>query len=236
MRYDNRELIDILSAEYVLGILKGAARRRFEQLSLNRPLVSESLHWWEKQLNVLIETLPETKPNKNVWKRINNQLFDKTPYQTAWLGLTKIISTALIASIATFLVMQSPKQTQIDEYQAVATLTNSSIKSGWHLGLVLAKDGSAKIKAYSLYELVQKQDASYELWLLPEKSGKPISLGLLPQQGNQEYLMRSNLIQKLKNGQLAVSIEPIGGSPTGQPTGDVVYQGAFINIKKGLNS
>jgi len=44
--------------------------------------------------------------------------------------------------------------------------------------------------------------------------------------------MRSNLIQKLKNGQLAVSIEPIGGSPTGQPTGDVVYQGAFINIKK----
>lgn len=236
MRYDNRDLIDILSAEYVLGILKGAARRRFKQLSINRPLVSESLHWWEMHLSMLNETLPEINPSKNVWKRINNQLFDKTPYQTTWLSFTKIISTAIIASLATFLVMQSPKQAQVEEYQAVATLTNSSIKSGWHLGLVTAKDGSAKIKAYSLYELTQKQDASYELWLLPEKSGKPISLGLLPQQGNQEYMMRSNLIQKLKNSQLAVSVEPIGGSPTGQPTGDVVYQGAFINIKKGLNS
>ena len=36
MRYDNSELIDLLSAEYVLGTLVGSARRRFERLARER--------------------------------------------------------------------------------------------------------------------------------------------------------------------------------------------------------
>jgi anti-sigma-K factor RskA len=236
MRYDNPELIDILSAEYVLGTLKGGARRRFEQLCLNKPTWMESNRWWEKQLHLLIDTIPETTPNNRVWIKINNQLFKKSQPKSIWLDFAKLISVAMFASIATFLIVESPKDDKFENYQAVAILSSSAIGSGWHLNLVKMNDGSAKLNVYSLFELVQRPTASYELWLLPENSGKPISLGLLTQQGKQELLINANLTKNIKNSQLAVSIEPIGGSPTGQPTGDVVYQGTFLNIKKGLSS
>jgi anti-sigma-K factor RskA len=63
----------------------------------------------------------------------------------------------------------------------------------------------------------------YELWALP-KGGNPVSLGVLPAEGTATRAL--TLIQKAalaNSSQLAVSIEPPGGSPTGQPTGDIVF-------------
>ena len=63
----------------------------------------------------------------------------------------------------------------------------------------------------------------YELWALP-KGGNPVSLGVLPAEGTSTRAL--TVIQKAalaSSSQLAVSIEPPGGSPTGQPTGDIVF-------------
>jgi anti-sigma-K factor RskA len=63
----------------------------------------------------------------------------------------------------------------------------------------------------------------YELWALP-KGGNPVSLGILPAEGTSTRALTA--VQKAALGasiQLAVSIEPPGGSPTGQPTGAVVF-------------
>ena len=63
----------------------------------------------------------------------------------------------------------------------------------------------------------------YELWALP-KGGNPVSLGVLPAAGTSSRALTT--IQKAalaSSSQVAVSIEPPGGSPTGQPTGDIVF-------------
>jgi anti-sigma-K factor RskA len=63
----------------------------------------------------------------------------------------------------------------------------------------------------------------YELWALP-KNGNPVSLGVLPTEGTSTRAL--TVIQKAalaSSSQLAVSIEPPGGSPTAQPTGDIVF-------------
>ncbi len=236
MRYDNPELMNILSAEYVLGTLKGGARRRFEQLILKNTALLDNSRWWEKQLNLFIYAVPEKTPPQRVWKNIQSQLFKKSSRHHFWLDFSKLVSAALFASIATFLILQSPNDTSFDKYKSVAILANSTLGSGWQLSLIETEDGKTVLKAYSLNELVLKPTSSYELWLLPEKNGKPISLGLLPQQGNEELVVASYMLDKLNNSHLAVSVEPVGGSPTGQPTGEVIYQGTLINIKKGLNS
>lgn len=240
MRYDNPELVEILSAEYVLGTLKGAARRRFEQLVAQKPSWLLSIQWWEKHLHVLADTLPAQQPHARVWANIQSQLFNKAassqPAASAWSGLFKFLSTAIVASVATFLILQSPKEAVTEQYEAVAMLSSKTAESGWHLSLKQSQVGEARINAYSLASLVQKPSNAYELWLLPENSGKPISLGLLPQRGDKTLVVPAAVLAQFKNSNLAVSIEPVGGSPTGQPTGDVVYQGQLINIKKGLNS
>lgn len=57
----------------------------------------------------------------------------------------------------------------------------------------------------------------------------PVSLGLLPSQGEAVLSVSAQALPLLERGApLAVSIEPPGGSPTGQPAGPVAYQGKLI--------
>jgi anti-sigma-K factor RskA len=60
-------------------------------------------------------------------------------------------------------------------------------------------------------------DKDLELWALAEGETKPRSLGVLPAGGRQLTAVL------LCNTQILVSLEPRGGSPTGQPTGPVLY-------------
>ena len=63
----------------------------------------------------------------------------------------------------------------------------------------------------------------YELWALP-KGGNPVSLGVLPAKGTSTRALTAIQKAALANSiQVAVSIEPPGGSPTGQPTGAIVF-------------
>lgn len=65
---------------------------------------------------------------------------------------------------------------------------------------------------------------SYELWMLPA-GGAPVSLGLLPASGAVDLVLGAERAHRLQTAAgIAVSLEPAGGSPTGQPTGPVVYQ------------
>jgi anti-sigma-K factor RskA len=71
-------------------------------------------------------------------------------------------------------------------------------------------------------------ERAYELWMLPA-GGAPVSLGLLPASGSAERHIPAALGARLLTAAgLAVSVEPAGGSPTGQPTGPVVYQAALV--------
>ena len=69
-------------------------------------------------------------------------------------------------------------------------------------------------------------DQDMELWLLPPGEA-PRSLGLLTPAGGERDLAREDL-ETLAGAALAVSLEPAGGSPTGQPTGPVLYHGPII--------
>ena len=74
-------------------------------------------------------------------------------------------------------------------------------------------------------------NTSYELWVLPAE-GPPLSLGLLPViAGSVETQISAQLVAALAGaGRLAISVEPVGGSPTGLPTGPVVYQASLVTI------
>ena len=237
MRYDNPELIDILSAEYVLGSLKGAARIRFEQLIKQRTDWAKALNWWQTHLHLLAETVPAVKPRKQVWQQIEKRLWNKTTPSNAsnWLRIlswrnTALLSTSLAFVFATFLALQAPNKASISEPTAVAMLANDKAQAGWLLSLANNTSGNAEIRANSLASLQTKNQNAYELWLLPTDKSKPISLGLLPQKGNKVLIVPANLVAMLAESGLAVSLEPIGGSPTGQPTGAVLYQGKLVKV------
>ena len=68
-------------------------------------------------------------------------------------------------------------------------------------------------------------DHDLELWALGAGETRPRSLGVLPAAGRQVAVA-------LPAGtQLLVSLEPRGGSPTGQPTGPVLYGGQLTALE-----
>jgi anti-sigma-K factor RskA len=66
---------------------------------------------------------------------------------------------------------------------------------------------------------------SHELWVIPA-GGKPRSLGTMPPSARMHARLDVPVARELQQGAtLAISVEPAGGSPTGNPTGPVVASG-----------
>lgn len=70
---------------------------------------------------------------------------------------------------------------------------------------------------------------SYELWLIASNNPKPRSLGLV---GADEFTTRPLPTDfdaaTLRQASYAVSLEPAGGSPSGVPTGPVLFTGKMV--------
>jgi anti-sigma-K factor RskA len=76
----------------------------------------------------------------------------------------------------------------------------------------------------------QENGRSYELWLVNGRSSPPRSLGVV---GNDEFTQRplpANIdLDALRSASFAVSLEPAGGSPSGAPTGPVLFTGKAVD-------
>ena len=82
----------------------------------------------------------------------------------------------------------------------------------------------------AVVESLRRADAGpgkdYELWLLPSNNRAPVSLGVIGKAARQRIALPASAVGLLPDAAgVAVSVEPGGGSPTGQPTGPVVFQG-----------
>ena len=85
---------------------------------------------------------------------------------------------------------------------------------------VLGDHQELRLHAQNVYDLPVGK--AHELWALPE-GGAPVSLGLLPKTGEQRRVLTPAQQTALAGAkQIAVSLEPEGGSPTGAPTGPVL--------------
>ena len=67
-------------------------------------------------------------------------------------------------------------------------------------------------------------DKSYQLWIATAPGAAPQSLGVL---GTEDYTVQATLAAYdpavVNNATFGISLEPLGGSPTGQPTGPVIH-------------
>jgi anti-sigma-K factor RskA len=74
MNYLTDERRHALSAEYVLGTLRGAARIRYQQLLMQFPQMRETKEQWESHINSLGDHLSPIAPDPVVWERILKRL------------------------------------------------------------------------------------------------------------------------------------------------------------------
>ena len=220
MNYDKPELLDSLAGQYVLGTLRGLARKRFQRLLLTSNKAREATSMWEQNLNNLASAITPKIPNDEVWVQIMQRIENK-PQSSKTVVHTKpsiwrtwsFVATAACIILA-FLVIQPT--TSVKQTEQIALVQNQDKQSLWFSDV--NAQGLA-IKASS--QLVAQTNKDYELWMILKGQDTPISLGLLPKQGDK-LLLKDKRFKASDIALLAVSLEPIGGSPNGLPT-EVLY-------------
>lgn len=223
MNYANPRLRDRLAAEYVLGTLAGAARRRFERLLLGDPALRRLVTAWEARLAPWLRRVAPVAPPARIWRRINRRL-DPQGAAAPWRW-TAALSAAAAVVLALALAFFRP----VPESAFQAThLALFSAEGGVPAWLVEADLEAGELRMRALAVASPPTNRSYELWMLPEQ-GPPVSLGLMPPAGHSARSLPPALAERLRRAQgLAVSLEPRGGSPSGQPTGPVLFSTQWI--------
>jgi anti-sigma-K factor RskA len=102
----------------------------------------------------------------------------------------------------------------------VAVLMNEANQPGAVLRTFT--DGRAELTP--LGDMQIPHNHSIQVWTFPDPAGAPVSVGVV-QTARTVLLSLQNLPQPHSNQLFAISVEPLAGSPTGQPTGPVVMKG-----------
>lgn len=222
-----------LAAEYVLGTLKGGARRRFEGWMHNDADLRNITAQWQQRLAPMAEFAGDVQPPKSVWSGIERRLNLRGlpasgwkswfPENLAfWRGLG-VVSTGLAAMLLVLVLSKSGVETPSIHY--VATLQDDKAQNA----LVVTAD--TRNHALDVRVITSAQvaaDKSLHLWAVP-KTGKPRSLGVLADNRGRFELKDSAISADVVV--LAVTLEPKGGSPDPNgPTGPILYKGNWVRL------
>ena len=233
MNYLEPERLDALAAQYVLGTLSRAARERLARLARGNESVAAALRAWENRLLPLAESLPPVAPPERVWPAILDRIQGQRESGSIWanLGLWRGLTLAGFATaMALVVVLLTPgPETPIETL--VVVLAGQDARPA----LLVSADRSGRtLMVKAIIPVRPAGDRVLQLWALPQQ-GSPRSLGLIPATGAASDVVRLDLPASaglaLQNiPALAVSLEPQGGSPTGLPTGPVLYSGPIQRL------
>lgn len=231
MDYSRKALADALAAEYVAGTLRGPARRRFETLLAAHPALRAAVADWQARLMPLTGAVAPVAPPARVWAGIETRLWPvaaPAPHLPWWQRLAPwraLSALALAAVVGLAVFVAQPVAVPPPPVVVVLQSTGQAPEAAGSVVASFSGDGRAVV-ARPIVPVGIRPDRVLELWWARE-SGPPASLGLIRADG--VTVLRPGAFPKglAASGidHMAVSVEPPGGSPTGQPTGPVVYFG-----------
>ncbi|MGM9487301.1 anti-sigma factor [Ideonella sp. YS5] len=234
MNYFRAPLADRLAAEYVLGTLRGPARRRFDALLPAHPALRAAVIRWQGALVPLAASILPVEPSARVWQGIEARLFAEKraahepsalapagwwqrvlPWRAA-TGLATAVALALGVALGLPKPVQPPLVVVLSPADAAAAGALSKVR---FVASVSADGRGLVLKPIDAVALDPQR--ALELWAVPGQ-GAPRSLGVVAAQG-ATTVIRTELLRN--TAAFAVSIEPAGGSPTGAPTGPIISVG-----------
>ena len=226
--------IDATAGEYVLGTLDAAEHKAFQRRLLTEPAAATAVANWQQRFAPLLLAVPEVQAPAALWDQVeavsrpanDNGLLRRWQAATAAAALLAVVSTGLAIRprpepIAAPQVAQAPAPSPL--YQSVAALSESG---GAPALLVTYDKGTGKMRVTPV-NVSPRPGHSLQLWVIAGKAA-PKPIGLMRDKGATALDRLALDLQK--DMTIAVSVEPRGGSPTGLPTGPVIYSGRMINL------
>ncbi|MEA1834445.1 anti-sigma factor [Methylobacterium durans] len=234
---------DVLAGEYVLGLLDAAAVSEVERALASDPDLARRVAYWEEQLLPATGILVPAEVDPVLWARIEAEVIGRRQAATiasqpsqirpsvwlrAWQSPAVWRATTALATAAAILLAVLPArviqpQDSPTRYFAILQSRDASGQEsgpGWLIQI--AQDGT--VRSLPLADVRPASGRSLQLWTLWDKERGPVSLGVLPP-GGAVHLPPERL-ENIGAGQLfEITLEPEAGSPTGRPTGRILFIG-----------
>lgn len=232
----------MLAAEYVVGVLDAEERLKAAARIDRDSRFARLIEAWEARLSPLSGTYPEIKPPSRVKQAVDRVLFTGSTISSPsiaaargswwqslvfWRSLAAAALVLLIFAVAVAVPVLAPRvgsPTTAAQYVASIAPKDSDVS------YLAYYDPSKRTLSLSHVSGDRGSGHDFELWAI-ERQAKPVSLGVIPAGKTVHMTVSAGIAKELANGGvLAISIEPFGGSPTGQATGPVVAAGDLNRI------
>ena len=239
----NTPLREMLAAEYTLGTLRGAARRRFERWMRNDAELRALALAWSERLVPLIDDVGTVDPPKRVWDAIEARLpgfaARRGPVAATgwwdrpglWRGLSAAFATAAVVAIGVALrpgPVVEPRVVRVETVPgAVAPL--AAPKSGKPVAVVIASASGDALTIKVAGDVEVGDGKVLQLWMAQRDRKGLLSLGVLPASasGVPIRITPADAATLATVEAFGLSLEPAGGSP--QPT-RVLGLGALVRV------
>lgn len=226
---------DFAAAEYALGTLDASERAALSARRLREPELDEAIRAWEARLAPLAEAAPEIEPPRDLFPAIEARIRGapaEGPRVGTIVALERRLSRWRAAAIAASLVAA---------LLAVGFAAREAMRGAPPREYVAILQKDAASPAFEVTVNLDKQELTvrpvlarappgkaYELWLIDAKLGAR-SLGVVGDKSRAQSLSAYDP-SVVQNATFAVTVEPPGGSPTGQPSGAPVFVGKLIPV------
>ncbi|GAA4711963.1 anti-sigma factor [Sphingomonas lutea] len=231
---------DELAGEYALGVLRGAELAGARELVKTDGEFRAAVAEWLGRLAPLLDQVESVDAPPSVWQRVEARLAGAQGEASNVVALKRRVrvwqgaaaaATALAASLAIVLalprepvaappVAQAPTQPPPPMVAMLGDDQETKLVASWDPAgrrLILAVAG----------DMPDDPARAHELWVIPA-DGKPRSLGTMQDTERTHVDLADALAELMRQGAtIAISVEPRGGSPTGQPTGPVIASGTL---------
>jgi anti-sigma-K factor RskA len=214
------------AAEYVLGTLSLEDRLAFEAALAQDDALRRAVAAWSARLQPLADSVPSVEPPADLRSRLLAQIAPpaapgQRPFSVLrWLGWT-IGAAALAGAVAVAAVFVfTPRPAELGGY-ALLHRTDSAAKDvvafqidKQHQDMVILANAPAPQAGHD-----------YELWVLPPNK-PPLSLGVVKVGEREARPLPTPAVAYMEDfANLAITVEPAGGSPSSAPTGPIVFTG-----------
>jgi len=237
-----------VAGEYALGTLTDQERAAAEQRITEDPTFAAEVAHWQARLAPLLEAIPAADPPEGVFYDVRNSLgltshdpieppaldgdmatvieFDQTVRSMKRWRRTALATGAIAASLLAFVFVREIYPPALNGGDSYVAVLESESRDVAFVATINQATGTIALRRLG----TSAEDGhSHELWAVGGGRAAPQSLGVV---NGRRTLPVDALGQTdssaLRNTVFAISLEPEGGSPTGQPTGPVIFTGKLL--------
>lgn len=232
----NAAELHALAGEYALSLLDPVDRIDVERRAEREPALAAAIAEWRDRLVEIDASAAPLAPSADLWPRIGRALDGERHEAQAkavparpsggsgfWSNVAALRGLSLAgaaASLALAFVAITAYQAAQRQPQVIAVLLRADQTPG--AVVEVFADGSSYVA--SLADVEVPADRALQVWTLPDPATGPVSIGLLGRDPSARLDAVS--LPSPKPRQLyEITLEPAGGSPTGKPTGPILFKG-----------